>query len=77
MGDEGQQAGDGTHWWFMSFIQPDGLGFVTARRSGTCTPYEGATRSEMFERLRAQVSEADPSLAGATVMFFDIQPDRL
>ncbi|MFJ1865530.1 hypothetical protein ACIOD1_12945 [Streptomyces sp. NPDC088097] len=67
----------GTHFIFMSLTVPTPQGFMTLRRSGAITPPPGATRLDMFEKLRQQVLAEDPSYAEAAVISFDIQPNKL
>lgn len=67
----------GTHFIFMALTVPTPNGFMTLRRSGVVTPPVGATRQDMFERLRQQVIAEDPSYAEAVVISFDIQPNKL
>lgn len=67
----------GTHFWFMSFLQPTPNGFDTYRRSGHFNPPPGATRVDMFSVLRDEIERFTPELAGATVLAFDIQPNQL
>ncbi|MFD0437193.1 hypothetical protein [Streptomyces chartreusis] len=72
------QTSKHSHFWFMGLIKPNGVGsFSTYRRSGTTTPPRGATRESMFEYLKANVIDTDPETAGATIMSFDIQPNKL
>lgn len=67
-----------THFWFMGLVKPDGAGgFWTFRRSGTISPPRGATRQSMFEHLKETVVDADPQTAGATILSFDIQFNKL
>jgi hypothetical protein len=68
----------GTHFFFMSFLNPVGNGmFKTFHRSGTFTPSQGSTRVDMFDSLLGTVQEQSPELEGAVVMSFDIQPNRI
>lgn len=63
----------GTHFYFMSLY---GNGNVW-RRSGHLTPPQSWTRFDAFESLLAYVKESTPELADATVLAFDIQPNKI
>ena len=68
----------GSHFWFMSFTQSaPGRGVSTHYRSGSCNLQPGATRLDMFSILRTYVDETWPDLAGASVIAFDIQPNKI
>lgn len=62
----------GTHFFFMSLY----AGGHVWRRSGHLTPERGWTRLDAFEYLMALVRE-EPELTSATVLAFDIQPNKL
>lgn len=68
----------GTHFFFVSFLNPVGNGtFKTSHRSGTFTPSNGATRTDMFGRILSTLQEQSPELEGAAVISFDIQPNHI
>ncbi|WP_327066826.1 hypothetical protein [Kitasatospora sp. NBC_01302] len=79
MTDTTPPAEQGTHFWFMSLMKaiPGGGGFSTHDRSGTCSPRTGNTRLDMFTELHGWVEATWPELAGATVIAFDIQPNKI
>jgi hypothetical protein len=64
---------DDTHFWLMAFGK-DG-GFASA--SGTITPERGATRLEMHNLIRDNLIAENPVLNGASIIAFDIQPNKL
>jgi hypothetical protein len=70
-------AGDirqGTHFWVMSVDKP---GVGSATRSGTYTPQPGDTRQDAFNEVFDAITSAHPSLRGATVLFFSLEPNGL
>ncbi|WP_406218547.1 hypothetical protein [Streptomyces canus] len=64
----------GTHFWVLSVDKP---GRVSTTRSGTCTPAPGSTRESVYRDIYLSVTDADPILRGATVLFFSLEPNRL
>ncbi|MDT0480331.1 hypothetical protein [Streptomyces doebereineriae] len=64
----------GTHFWVLSVDKP---GRVSTTRSGTCTPASGSTRESVYRNIYLSVTDADPILRGATVLFFSLEPNRL
>ncbi|MFF1723719.1 hypothetical protein [Streptomyces sviceus] len=64
----------GTHFWVLSVDKP---GRVSTTRSGTYTPAPGSTRESAYQDIYLSVTNADPILRGATVLFFSLEPNRL
>ncbi|MEU9057019.1 hypothetical protein AB0D37_42735 [Streptomyces sp. NPDC048384] len=67
-------APEGTHFWVMSVEKP---GLASATRSGTYTPPPGSTRQDAFDEIFDALTSAHPSLHGATVLFFSLEPNGL
>ncbi|GAA4025385.1 hypothetical protein [Streptomyces plumbiresistens] len=64
----------GTHFWVLSVDKP---GRVSTTRSGTYTPAPGSTRESVYRDIYLAITDADPILRGATVLFFSLEPNRL
>ncbi|MGW5175890.1 hypothetical protein ACWERY_16200 [Streptomyces sp. NPDC004082] len=62
----------GTHHWLIVL---DGVG----SRSGTCTPYPGETRYDLYLRVRAEVLDGEGLSDGPTpaTLDFDVQLNTL
>ncbi|MEU6543848.1 hypothetical protein [Streptomyces sp. NPDC046859] len=74
----GDMSKQGSHFWFMSIQGPNGAGgFYLNSYQGTRTPKRGATRLELFNSIRQEVSENDPLSQSGVVIAFDIQPNKL
>ncbi|MFJ1757313.1 hypothetical protein [Kitasatospora sp. NPDC088134] len=68
----------GTHHYILTLQRPiPGGGSGVATSSGTCNVPPGLTRHDVYTQLLANAVAADPQLAGAAVLFFDLQPNRL
>jgi hypothetical protein len=67
-------AREATHFWVMSVEKP---GLASATRTGTYTPLPGSTRRDAYIEIYADVTAAHPSLRGATVLFFSLEPNGL
>jgi len=67
----------GTHFWFMTVHMVANGQPITRSFHGTVTPLRGETRFDLFNRLVADVAEADPRTANGGVQAFDVQPNKL
>jgi len=67
----------GSHHYLITLQRPLNGGFSISTWSGECTPPEGAHRSGFYLWLREDIARAHPEFADASVLFFDIQPNRL
>lgn len=67
----------GSHHYLITLQIPVGQGFAIASRDGTWTPPAGATRADCYRLLREALADTDPQLATGSLLFFDIQPNRL
>ncbi|WP_282206858.1 hypothetical protein [Kitasatospora fiedleri] len=52
-------------------------GFITSTVSGTVTPRAGGTRLDVYLEILAHAVRQRPDMEGSTVLFFDLQPNRL
>lgn len=66
-------AEQGTHFWLIAFISD--CRHLSA--SGTLTPKPGATRLDMYNLIRDDLVARTPGLRDASVIAFDIQPNKL
>lgn len=66
-------AEQGTHFWLIAFIS----GRRHASASGTITPKSGATRMEMYNIIRDKLIADMPGLSEASIIAFNIQPNKL
>ncbi|MEY9488998.1 hypothetical protein RKD26_004792 [Streptomyces calvus] len=64
----------GTHFFVLTLEKP---GQFMVTQEGTCTPAPGKTRQDMYRLLYNAVTAHDPALAGASVTFFLLEPNRL
>ncbi|MPY57442.1 hypothetical protein [Streptomyces spongiae] len=64
----------GTHFWVMSVEKP---GLASATRSGTYIPRPDGTRQDAYQEIYTELTASHPSLRGATVMFFSLEPNGL
>ncbi|MFD8393077.1 hypothetical protein ACFV2N_28710 [Streptomyces sp. NPDC059680] len=75
-----QQAGQptaqqvGTHFFVLTLDKP---GQFMVTQEGTCTPPPGHSRQDMYRLIYQAVTANDPDLAGASVAFFSLEPNRL
>ncbi|MGW2547960.1 hypothetical protein ACWC5I_45635, partial [Kitasatospora sp. NPDC001574] len=69
----------GTHHYVMTLQKPmpNGVGYAVHSFSGTCTPGAGASRYDLYLWVMAEMVRTAPQLAGSTVLFFDVQPNRI
>ncbi|MEV8429869.1 hypothetical protein [Streptomyces chartreusis] len=67
-------AREGTHFWVMSIEKP---GMASATQSGTYSPLPGDTRQDAYNEIYDAITAAHPSLRGATVLFFSLEPNGL
>jgi hypothetical protein len=66
-------AGPDPLFWVLSVDKP---GRVSTTRSGTYNPPPGSTRESAYQEIYLSVTNADPILRGATVLFFSLEPNR-
>ncbi|GAA5615648.1 hypothetical protein CP981_17540 [Streptomyces platensis] len=64
----------GTHQWVITLEKP---GRVSGSWYGAYTPPAGATRHDVFTVLKSGIEAENPELAGATVIFFALEPNQL
>lgn len=68
----------GTHFWTMAIQMSTEMGRTDITGGwGTWTPGKGQTRYDIFQEIRASLSEKYPQCAGGAVIAFDIQPNEL
>jgi len=67
----------GTHFWLMVIQTPNAGGLSINSYQGTWTPKPGATRLEMFNKIRSFVDEQDPRARGGIATAFDFQPNTI
>ncbi|MFJ2781553.1 hypothetical protein [Kitasatospora sp. NPDC087315] len=68
----------GTHHYVMTLQKPlpHGGGYMVSTSSGTCSP-TGMTRHDLYTWLIGEMVRQSPQLAGASTLFFDLQPNRI
>lgn len=64
----------GTHHYVLTLEVP---GYSSVTLEGTVTPPLGATRSDVYQRLRGDVTAHDARMAKGTVLFFSLEPNQL
>ncbi|MFH9870955.1 hypothetical protein ACH4NT_33385 [Streptomyces lydicus] len=64
----------GSHHWVITLEKP---GRVSGSWYGAYTPPTGATRHDVFKVLKSGIEAENPELAGATVVFFALEPNQL
>ncbi|MBM4794607.1 hypothetical protein HXP44_21710 [Streptomyces sioyaensis] len=64
----------GTHQWVITLEKP---GLASGSWYGVYTPPVGATRHDVFKVLKSGIEAENPELAGATVIFFALEPNTL
>jgi hypothetical protein len=69
--------GQGTHFWYMSFLVRNGRELRAEERSGHWTPSIKLSRFDAMNEIRRQVVEASPYLADAVMLSCDIQRNEL
>ncbi|MFI1678822.1 hypothetical protein [Streptomyces sp. NPDC020607] len=68
----------GSHQYLLTLQAPHPSGgFAISTWTGTCTPTEGTTRHDIYQQLRQDVEREAPNFAGASLLFFDLQPNQL
>ncbi|MFS7877667.1 hypothetical protein ACEYXF_30675 [Streptomyces asiaticus] len=67
----------GAYHFVLTLQKPHGGGFVSATFTNTITPRPGATRADIYEALREQITQAHPELSNANVLFFSLEPNGL
>ncbi|MDQ1047389.1 hypothetical protein [Streptomyces sp. V4I2] len=63
-----------THFFVLTLEKP---GRFSMTQEGTCTPPPGSTRQDMYRLIYQSITSQDPQLAGASVGFFSLEPNRL
>ncbi|MET8545231.1 hypothetical protein ABZW03_32020 [Kitasatospora sp. NPDC004799] len=67
-----------THAWLITVQRPVERGVLaTFTTEGTYTAGPGATREGAYREIRALLDQQRPELAGANVLFFSLEPNRL
>ncbi|MFJ6772634.1 hypothetical protein ACIQOV_16985 [Kitasatospora sp. NPDC091257] len=67
-----------THAWLITLQRPVERGVLaTFTTEGTYTAKPGATRQSAYREIRALLDRQHPELAGANVLFFSLEPNRL
>ncbi|MEU3750980.1 MULTISPECIES: hypothetical protein [Streptomyces] len=64
----------GSHMYVLTLQNRHG---ATCTFTGTHTPPEGWTRFDVHDQLRAESVRSYPSMEGATVLFFSLEPNTL
>lgn len=67
----------GTHHFVITLQRPTGGGFHTATWAGSTTPPAGATRTDVYRGILAEIAQHNPEFARPNVMFFALEPDEL
>ena len=69
----------GTHHYLLTLQKPmhGSGGFMVNTFTGHCSPPAGMSRFDVYQRLFADVVGHSPELAGASTLFFDLQPNQL
>ncbi|MER8188207.1 hypothetical protein [Kitasatospora sp. NPDC094015] len=67
-----------THHYVITLQKPmpGGAGYMVSTASGTCSP-TGMSRHDIYQWLIGEMARRNPELAGASTLFFDIQPNRI
>ncbi|MFF0729934.1 hypothetical protein [Streptomyces sp. NPDC004134] len=68
------EPAQGSHHWVITLEIP---GRLTSTYGGTYTPPPGATRSDVYQAIRGDITRQKPELARANVMFFALESNRL
>ena len=71
-------AAQGTHHYLLTLQKPlpNGSGFSVNTSAGHCSPV-GVSRFDVYQWLYGEVVRQRPELAGASTLFFDLQPNQL
>jgi hypothetical protein len=69
----------GTHHYILTLQKPmrSGVGLAVSTSAGHCTPSAGMTRYDVYQWLIADLVRHSPELAGASVLCFDLQPNKI
>lgn len=67
----------GSHFYAMTLNRPLKDGEANFMSSGTITPPPGTTRCDVYDELIARSIRLHPELAGASVLFFCLEPNTL
>jgi hypothetical protein len=67
----------GTHQYLITLQVPLSGGFSISSWAGTWTPPADCTRHDFYRLLREDIARNNPQFADASVLFFDLQPNRL
>lgn len=69
---------DETHFYVLTLEKPLGPGLsANASFAGTLTPNTGTTRAHVYQDLYQDYTRLHPELAGASVLFFSLEPNQL
>lgn len=63
--------------WLITLQIPIGGGMRTFTTNGIYGAAPGATRTSIYQSIRAHLTEQNPDLANANVLFFSLEPDQL
>ncbi|MFD5084351.1 hypothetical protein ACFWOG_17145 [Kitasatospora sp. NPDC058406] len=68
----------GTHHYVLTLQKPmpNGVGYMVFTSSGHCSP-TGMSRHDVYAWLIGEMVRQTPHLAGASTLFFDVQPNRI
>jgi len=74
-----QPQQQGTHHFIITVQKPlpGGAGFAVADWSGWINPQPGSTRQDIYLWLKEEQARRNPELVNASVIFFDLQPNKL
>jgi hypothetical protein len=67
----------GSHFWLMVIQNANEGGLYANSYQGTWTPPAGATRLDMFNKIRSFIDEKDPRARGGIAITFDLQPNQI
>ncbi|MFE2412463.1 hypothetical protein ACFXDE_29355 [Kitasatospora sp. NPDC059408] len=68
---------EATHAWVITLQRPAAGGLATVTVDGVYAAQPGTTRQDAYQEIRAWVAEQHPHMAGANVLFFSLEPNRL
>ncbi|WP_030273475.1 hypothetical protein [Streptomyces sp. NRRL B-24484] len=63
--------------WLLTLQIPIHNGFQTFTGGGIYTARAGATRDAAYKQIRAWITEQNPAMERADVLFFSLEPNRL
>ncbi|MEU8512522.1 hypothetical protein AB0C76_13130 [Kitasatospora sp. NPDC048722] len=70
-------AAEPTHTWLITLQKPIGHGLSVVTMDGAYTVQPGDSRAIAYRKIRAWVDAKNPDMAGANVLFFSLEPNRL